>query len=121
MNRPSQPVQPGSGAGNRSRNFSGKVAFFLFDAIAKLIADEALERDVGTQFLGKVGDNCLHTVFAINDEHLLVQDHFFVVLLDPTDDHLLDDFLGLAGLARLLGQNVLFTLQQGWVEIVDGG
>ena len=75
---------------------AGRRADLLFGVLQRL-----LDGDVG-----------------IDHESLLQEDDFLVELAQPAFDHLLDDVLGLAGLARLIGKDRPFALDRGRIDLI---
>jgi hypothetical protein len=99
------------------RDFGGEIGFLLLDSLAESIAHKSgdLHRraDLALSFLHRLGDRLAGFVV---DEGLLQQADFLVVGLQAGLDDLLDHVLGLALLAILVGQHVLFALDDGGIE-----
>src|SRR6185312_6964515 len=78
-----------------------EVALLLLDALAELEADEAGQRDRRARVLRGRGDDVGDWRLVVADEELAEQRIFLAELGKAAFDHLLDDVLRLAALARL--------------------
>ena len=56
--------------------------------------------------------------FTVDHEGLFEQADFFKVFAHATVDHLLDDFLRLAGLAGLFGQHFTLAFDRGLIDLI---
>src|SRR6185312_8152495 len=100
------------------RHFGGEIGFLLLNAFAKRVTHKAGDLDrtarLAFGFLGRLRDALL----VVEDKRLIEQRLLLVESFQTRFDDLIDHILGLALLAKFVGENVLLALDYG---PVDGG
>src|SRR6185503_1142264 len=105
-----------SALAGRGRNLGGEVGLLLLDALTEGVADEARDLDRTADLALGVLERLRDRLLVVEDERLLEHADLLVESLQARLDDLLDHSLGLALLAKLVGEHVLLALDGGRIE-----
>src|SRR3569832_513602 len=96
-----------SALAGRGRHFGGEVGLLALDTLAERVAHEAGDLDRTADLALGFLDRLRHHLLVVEDERLLEHADLLVEGLQSRLADLLDQSLGLALLAKLVGEHVL--------------
>ncbi len=97
-------------------NFRCKVALFLLDALTQSEPNKCGDLGRCTNRLLCILESSLDGEIGVDNESLREKHDFLVEFTHAAIDHLLDDIFRLAGLASLISEDRLFTLNCGRIN-----